>query len=199
MTYERVEVNSKRWLDLTPLLNEEFRDIKDYEGLYQVSNYGRVKSLKIITKEIRHQQTKILKVSKNANGYYILNLSNKSARVHRLVAETFIDNPNNYPCVNHKDGIKTNNCVDNLEFCTHSYNNKEAYRLGLKTNGSKLGKDNKKSKHIIQYDLNYNKIADFYGTGDIKRKWGYSPMSILNCCKGKAQTAYNCLWRFANE
>ena len=114
MKYEIIEVNSKRWFDLTPLLNEEFRDIIGYEGLYQVSNYGRVKTLKICNTTNKHQKTKILKECESTGGYYIVNLSNKSQRVHRLVAMAFIVNLNNYYCVNHIDGDKSNNYFNNL-------------------------------------------------------------------------------------
>ena len=91
-------------------------------GLYQVSNFGNVKS------SPRHgTKGKVLKPCKFSNGYYNITLSKqnhkaKQVGVHRLVAEAFLDNPNNYPCVNHKDENKFNNCVDNLEWCTHKYN-----------------------------------------------------------------------------
>ena len=87
-------------------MEEIWKDIPNYEGLYQVSNLGEVKTLKIINDKVRHQKTKILKQCKNTSGYLSVNLSNKIKRVHRLVAETFIPNPNNYPCVNHIDGKK---------------------------------------------------------------------------------------------
>lgn len=201
MEFEEVEVNSERWFDLTLLKNEEFRDIKGYEGLYQVSNYGRVKTIKIRNSVNIHNQTKILKQCESKFGYYIVNLSNKSQRVHRLVALTFIPNLKNYYCVNHIDGNKHNNKIDNLEWCTSSYNNYEAYRLGLKQGSfkNKYGKNNPNSKKIIRYDLYKNKIDEWYGTGDIKRKLGYSPISILNCCKGKSISAYGYLWSYAGE
>ena len=162
MEFEEVEVNSERWFDLTLLKNEEFRDIKGYEGLYQVSNYGRVKTIKIRNSVNVHNKTKILKQCESKFGYYIVNLSNKSQRVHRLVALTFIPNLKNYYCVNHIDGNKHNNKIDNLEWCTSSYNNYEAYRLGLKQGSlkNKYGKNNPNSKKIIRYDLYKNKIDE---------------------------------------
>lgn len=101
---------------------EEWRDIQGYEGLYQVSSCGRVKTLNYK----RTGQERIMKQVTNSGGYKFVNLykngEKKYYQVHRLVATAFIDNPNNYPCVNHKDECKYNNFVENLEFCTHEYN-----------------------------------------------------------------------------
>lgn len=103
---------------------EIWKDVLGYEGLYQVSNLGNVKSL-----NYNHtKKTKLLKLSKDTHGYYIVPLcKNKKRRnmlVHRLVAIAFIPNPNNYPCVNHKKEFEiNNNAVENLEWCTIAYNN----------------------------------------------------------------------------
>lgn len=109
-------------------MEEEWRPVKGYEGLYEVSNMGRVKSL-------HRPQSIILKQNTDSGGYMIVNLSKNGTyntkTVHRLVATAFIRNPNNYGVVNHKDGNKKNNAVDNLEWCTQRYNMKHAYRNGL--------------------------------------------------------------------
>lgn len=98
---------------------EEWKDIEGYEGLYQVSNLGRVKSLWF-------DKEKILKAYKNRYGYLCIGLckygKKKTYKIHRLVASAFIENSNNYPEVNHKDEVKTNNNVNNLEWCTREYN-----------------------------------------------------------------------------
>lgn len=99
-------------------MEEEWRDIKGYEGLYQVSNLGRVKSLNYK----RTRKEWILKPNTINGGYLQIRLNEKCYLVHRLVAEAFIPNPNNYPCINHKSEIKTQNNVENLEWCTHKYN-----------------------------------------------------------------------------
>lgn len=122
-------------------MEEEWRPVKGYEGLYEVSNMGRVKSL-------HYGKSRILKQITNTNGYMAVDLhkdgTRSPKRVHRLVATAFIPNPHNKPEVNHKDGNKKNNTVDNLEWCTSSYNTKHAYRNGL------VNKDEQK-KGVIVY------------------------------------------------
>ena len=109
-------------------LIEIWTDIKGYEGLYQVSNLGRVKSLPKFTYSRCYPQLrkeKLLKprfTGKHRNYAQVRFNDGKSYKVHRLVAQTFIPNPNNLPLVNHKDENTFNNCVDNLEWCTNQYN-----------------------------------------------------------------------------
>lgn len=107
---------------------EEWRDIVGYEGIYKVSNFGRVKSLSRVTQlngRTRTEPETIMAVTYRA-GYQTLILrkcgKKKSAQVHRLVAEAFLPNPNGFPIVNHKDEDRTNNCVSNLEWCTQQHN-----------------------------------------------------------------------------
>ena len=114
-------------------MNEIWKDIQGYEGLYQVSNLGRVKSLR---------RDKILAPKKNWDGYLRIQLwrNNKNVfvSIHRLVAQAFIDNLENKPFINHKDGDKQNNYVENLEWCTQKENIYHAQKMGLsKTNGCK--------------------------------------------------------------
>ena len=107
--------------------NEIWKDIKDYEGLYQVSNLGNIKSLEFNNRTTNHQKReKLLKSFCNKLGYQRVvlykNKVKKQLLVHRIVAEAFIPNPNNLPQVNHKDGVRNNNAIDNLEWCNHKYN-----------------------------------------------------------------------------
>ena len=109
---------------------EEWRSIEGYEGLYEVSNTGQVRSLdryvKGKGKSYRLQKGKMLSPIKNKDGYLQVNLccngKNKMFLVHRLAAQAFLLNPDNLPEINHKDEDKTNNSVDNLEYCDRSYN-----------------------------------------------------------------------------
>lgn len=104
---------------------EEWRSIQGYEGLYEVSSYGRVKSLERYKSNnggIQLLKEKILRPHNTKKGYLTVQLRNKRFTVHRLVAQAFIPNPDNLPQVNHKDEDKTNNNVTNLEWCTAKYN-----------------------------------------------------------------------------
>lgn len=121
-------------------MKEIWKDVAGYEGLYQVSNLGNVRSLSHVVRcknsGFRVQPGKNLKCCFDGN-YMHVTLFNHGVRdiqlVHRLVALAFINNPNNLPQVNHKDGNKLNNNKNNLEWCTPSANNKHAFRMGLNT------------------------------------------------------------------
>ena len=124
-----------------PMLNEIWKPIKGYEQLYQVSNLGNISNYR-----------KIMKPFENNSGYLVIDLrcnkTRKKCLVHRLVAEAFVENSNNYPLVNHKDGNKHNNASSNLEWCTNSENILHARRTGLNpynlpSKGKKLGKTSK--------------------------------------------------------
>ena len=127
---------------------EEWRDIKGYEGKYQISNLGRIKSLKNCKGNYRE---KILDIKPDNRGYIraflYKNGKCKPYQVHRLVALHFIPNPNNYPIINHKDEDKTNNNVENLEWCTYQYNNNYGTRnkkCSEKMKGRKFTEEHKK-------------------------------------------------------
>lgn len=121
------------------VIMENWKDIKNYEGLYQISNFGNVKSL--IT-------NKILKPSIDRYGYTRFSATRdkkqKTLRIHRLVGECFISNPNNLPQLNHIDGNKLNNNYLNLEWCSDSDNKKHAYKQGLMLSGNQYKKRLKK-------------------------------------------------------
>lgn len=111
---------------------ELWKDIKDYEGRYQISSYGNIRSLNYLG----HGNIRKLAPMKDTKGYLRIGLycngKRKIFKIHRLVAQAFIDNPCNKAEVNHKDGVKTNNCVENLEWATARENSLHAYKHGLK-------------------------------------------------------------------
>ena len=173
-------------------MREIWKDIKNYEKLYQISNLGNVR--RIDRKTIR-----MLKQYKNKNTNYkqvILSNENKQKLklVHRLVAETFIENKENKRCVNHIDGNKENNKVDNLEWCTYSENTNHSYKNQLQ---KKLyGKDNKLSKKIIQYDLEGNMIKVWSALREVQRELGITNGNISSCCNGHSKTAGGYIWKY---
>lgn len=130
------EVNSERWMSIEPLEGEKWRQVVGYEGLYEVSSCGRVKRLPYNSRGktighkrvfIRHYDGGILKGTVCKNGYRRVTLTkngkNKYYHVHAIVAKAFIPNPKHLPCINHKNEDKTDNRVENLEYCSFKYNN----------------------------------------------------------------------------
>ena len=167
-------------------MKEIFKDIKNYEGLYQVSNLGRVYSI---------INNKILKPKLNRCGYLSVNLKYKGSHVtksiHRLVAQTFIENLYNFPQVNHIDEDKTNNCVDNLEWCTYKYNNNYG------THREKEART--KGKKVFQYTKDGKFVKEFYSTQEAKRCTGINQGNIWACCAGRYKSAGGYIWKFKNN
>jgi hypothetical protein len=178
---------------------EEWKNIKGYEGLYQVSNLGRIRN--------KNNNIKVNNLYKNGYLYVDLYKYGKRKRklVHRLVAQAFIKNVNDYPQINHIDGNKKNNNAENLEWCTCSHNIKEAYRLNLrKVVKPMLGKKGDKcptSKKIFQYDKKGNYIRSWCSTMDVERELKIRHSHITDCCKNKKhyKTAGGYIWKYAEE
>lgn len=179
-------------------MQEIWKDIKGYEGLYQVSNYGQIKSLRTWVGRKYIQREKILKIRLEKEGYYKCSLRKngklKSFWVHRLVAQAFICNTNNYSCVNHIDENKTNNCVENLEWCTHSYNNN--YGNHNKKISKRLRNNPQISRKINQYDINGNFIKEWESIIEVERQLKIRNSHISECCKGKCKTAGGFIWKY---
>ena len=144
------------------LPNEEWRDLNGYEGLYMVSNKGRIATLERIARH-RLMSSNILKPCINPNGYYLVALSkkgvSKSYLLHRLIAQTFIDNPENKPMVDHIDTDKLNNCVENLQWCTCEENMSNPKTI-QKMN-SHGGAKSKRSIPIIRVSLKDGSIKTY--------------------------------------
>lgn len=182
-------------------MQEIWKDVEGYEGLYQVSNLGNVRGLDRVRRNGKShsqqcfQKGKLLKPAiQKSVGYKFVVLSKqgktKGFRVHRLVAKAFIPNPNNYPCINHKDENKTNNSVENLEWCTVRYNNMYGTK-GLKTSIAN-------SKKVNQYDLDGNLIKKWNSilSAEKNLEINRASVNISACCKNKIKTAYGYKWEY---
>lgn len=169
---------------------EVWKDIQNYENLYQVSNLGNVRSIrngKVANKTLKKHKHGYLHVELFKNG------KSKMFLVHRLVAIAFIENPHNYKTINHKDECRTNNNVLNLEWCTQSYNMKYSYE---KHKGE--FKAYKRDVPIKQLSINGDFVKIWKNTIEIKQKENKHPSSIWDCCLGKRQTAYGYKWAFCS-
>ena len=185
---------------------ENWKDIKGYEGFYQVSDLGRVKSLErdvyypngII---MRHMEEKILVQRLNKHGYAYINLclngKPKSITVHRLVAEAFIPNPENKPQVNHKDEVKTNNSVENLEWCDSAYNANYGTRIQRCIQNHKYPKLGNHPRAKVVFCEELNKTFDCAKSA--QEELGIDRSCVGKACKGKQKTAGGFHWRYADE
>ena len=159
---------------------------------YQVSNLGRVRKIDGYTETIVNQRI-------NKDGYCIVYIGKNLYYVHRLVANCFIENPFSYNVVNHKDENKTNNCVDNLEWCTQWYNCNYGDRNKKISIGNKKSKQNKVirlQKQILQYDKTGAFIKEFKSLKDAAAELKICYSSISAACRGKAKTAGGFIWKF---
>ena len=166
-------------------MEEIWCPIKGFEGQYEVSDQGRVKSLK-------YGKERILKPGRMPKGYLFVNIckngEKKTCKVHRLVAQTFIPNPDNLPEVKQKDGDRENNAVQSLEWCDRKYN--VNYGTRNQRQAEKL------SKPILQYTKSGKFVREWKSTYDVERNLGYFHSCISYCCTGKLKYAYNFIWKF---
>ena len=181
-----------------------FRDIKRYKGKYQIDENGNVKSLNY---RGNTKTEHLLKPMKRGNGYlyvdlYDFNGKHHKESIHRLVAETFIENINNLPCVNHKDENKENNSINNLEWCTYKYNsnygtNPHKQSIKAKNNPTWQIAVEKSKIKVNQYDLNGNYVKTWNSFADIANYFNLKNASnVVACCKGKKKTSYGYKWSY---
>lgn len=166
---------------------EIWRWISEYEGRYQISSYGNVRSL------CNPQKVIIRKLKINHDGYYAVTLfdglSRQTFLVHRLVAQHFIPNPLNKSEVNHLDFNKTNNRLENLEWCTGEENLVHAYQHGR----SNIGKP------VEQLSKSGIPVREYKSISDARKKSGIGSKEIRNCALGISRSAGGYLWRFTKH
>lgn len=167
-------------------MKEVWKDIEDYEGLYQVSNLGRVKRVTTnsILKPLKHQQGYLrVRLSKNNIAF--------TKTIHRLVAQAFIPNPDNKPEVNHIDEDKTNNNINNLEWSTRKDN------LNYGTRNKRMSKT--KSIPIIATNINTGEVTEFYGVRECARQLGLHSSNIANTLKNRSKQTGGYTFKYKEE
>ena len=178
-------------------MTEIWKDIEGYEGWYEVSSYGRVRSVdRVVTyfNGIRHLlKGRIMNLPKDKDGYLLCNLSKNGKatmyRVHRLVAQTFIPNPDGLSIINHKDENPSNNHVSNLEWCTQTYN--VNYGTGRQRSVEKH------SKPVLQLDLVTEQvIGEFPSISEASRQLKVNLTNISRCCRGKYKSTGGFKWKY---
>lgn len=179
---------------------EIWKDIEGFEGVYQVSSWGRVKSCERYVKRsdgrTRVVKEKILTPHRNRCGYLKIDLSkeknHKSYSVHRLVAQAFIPNPENLPCVNHKNEVKDDNRVENLEFCTAKYNTNYGTCIQRRSESN--------SKRIYQLSRDCSEIINIWNSAkEVEQVLGWQSSHICQCANGKRKSAHNYRWQYADD
>lgn len=178
------------------VMEEIWKDVEGYEGLYQVSNKARVRSKNtILSPEISNK------------GYLMVGMrkpgKHQLKTIHRMMGIAFIPNPEPliYDCINHKDGNKLNNDLDNLEWCTKSMNNKHAYATGLKIPKwtDKHGEEHPRSKKVFQFDRLGKFIKEHINSRIASNETGANYKHISAVTKGKRLTAGGYLWSYESS
>ena len=170
-----------------------WKEIPDTDGKYLISTDGEVMAISRRVKfgnVFRWTKTNIRTARKKENGYLELEILGKHHYIHRLVAEAFIPNPYNFPCINHKDENKENNSVENLEWCDYSYNT----NYGTRT---KRAKEKQFGDRFVVINLDTGEV--YKTPKDASRATGIHNDSISRVCKGKSKTAGGYRWRYLNE
>ena len=201
-------------LSIEDLPNEVWKDIPNYEGLYQVSNLGRVKSLgreKEFGIGRYKREPKILTPIKDGRGYYIVNLRKnnrpKVMLIHRLVAQVFIPNPNKFRCIDHINTIKSDNRAENLRWCTHSMNMRNPITKNRLDNlrqtycnepwyVEKQRRAQQTNKSVAKLDVDGNVLEIYYSISEAARQNNTSVQAVSRCCNGTVKTSNGYIWKF---
>lgn len=183
------------------MTEEIWKDIAGYEGKYQISNLGKVKSMNYR----RTCKERILIPCKTANGYLQVRLSknciSKQHLIHRLIAQAFIENPENLPEVNHIDEDKTNNCVSNLEWCDRKYNNNYGTHNEKILKTKKLRNCETAARIVSQFTLDGKFVNEYPSINAATRCTGINQGRICYCCKNmkRYKSAGGYIWKYKNN
>lgn len=191
-------------------MEEIWKWIDGYEDMYQVSSLGRVQSVdrfvycEVSPNKLQHISGKVLKIREDKKGYSTVYLSKngkqKVGKIHRLVAQAFIPNLLNLPQVNHKDGCKSNNRVDNLEWCTNSDNQKHAWQNGLQPSYEESNGRGRPAKPVAMLNLKTKDVLRTFDTlASAGRETGINQYNIRSVCLGLRNHAGGYDWKFINK
>lgn len=173
-------------------MQEEWKSLADYDGEIEVSSLGRVRR--------KNGRRRFLKQQIVRGGYLAVHIRitrlgiNKLAKTHRLVAAAFIPNPDGLPSINHKNEVKTDNRVENLEWCTPAYNTR--YGTGIERRAFSSRNQPHRSCPILQYSMNGEFIQEFPSFKEVQRYFGKTYSSVWAACNGRADSAYGYKWAY---
>ena len=180
-------------------MKEKWKPVPGFEGLYEASTEGRIRSVDRIIKMYNGgewvRKGAVRRTTLNHSGYLRLSLCKEGIQypftVHRLIAKTWLENPENLPEVNHKNENKIDNRVSNLEWCDRGYN------IHYGTFGDRVSVSN--SRPVTQYTLEGDRLMTFYGSREAERRLGITNQSINLCCLGRRQQAGGFRWKYADD